>query len=121
MHNIQNYIDNCDSLFIPIVIRIRSIIKSTIPDIEEKLSYGVPFFYHHGPLCYINVRKKCIDLGFTKGYALSNKQGVLESKNRKQVPTISFYNESEIDELTIKEILFKAATLNEFKFYTKKG
>jgi len=81
MNTINNYIDKLTPEFVPIVIKLRSIIKHTLPQIIEKMSYNIPFYYHEGPLCHINVRKNYVDVGFTKGYALSNKHRLLNMKD----------------------------------------
>lgn len=78
------------------------------------------FIIYYGPMCYINVRKNYVDLGFTKGYSLINRLNVLDMKNRKQVASIKFYKEKDINEGFIKKNLIEAASINEFQAITKK-
>lgn len=110
---VDDYIDNSPEKFIPIITILQNIIMETLPNVIEKISYGIPFYYYREPLCYINVRNNCVDLGFSKGYKLSNKQGILESKNRKQVKSLSFTSVCDINKKLIKEILLEAALINE--------
>lgn len=119
MKSIDDYIDKSPTEYIPIIEILRKVILGTLPTIQEKISYGIPFYYHYGPLCYINPRKKVVDLGFSKGYALSNKQGVLESKNRSHVQTISFDSSANINTEVIREIILEAIMINEFRILTK--
>lgn len=120
MKTVSHYIDQMDAKLLPIVLKLRAIIKNGFPGIIERISYNIPFYYYNGPLCYINVRKNSVSLGFTKGYALSNKQGLLDMKGRKQVATLTFCTEDEIDENIIKEIILEAASINDFQLLTKK-
>lgn len=120
MKTINNYIDKVAPEFVSIVIKLRSIIKQSLPGITEKISYNIPFYYYEGPLCYINVRKNYVDLGFAKGFALSNKQGLLDMKDRKQVASLRYYLEENIDKTIIQELLIEAASVNELQSLTKK-
>lgn len=89
---------------------------------QEKLSYKIPFFYYHGALCYLNPTKEGVDIGFTKGYELSNTSGLLEAKGRKQVRTITFHSVAEVEENeeALRQLLNEAAILNEYHFRQKK-
>jgi uncharacterized protein YdhG (YjbR/CyaY superfamily) len=41
---------------------LRSIIRKTAPAAEEKISYGIPYYAHHGRLVYFNVWQAHIGL-----------------------------------------------------------
>lgn len=84
------------------------------PGITTKISYGLPFYYRKSWICYLNPLKKGgVEFAFTRGNELSNEQGLLESKGRKQVWSVSFNNPDEIPEKTIEEILQEAILLDE--------
>jgi hypothetical protein len=97
---------------------LRSWILDLGPHTQEKLSYKIPYFSFYGTLCYLNPHEEGIDLGFTKGYELTDDQKILESKGRKQVKTVTFYSVAELEENeeTIRHILNEAAILNEYRF-----
>jgi hypothetical protein len=97
---------------------LRSWILDLGPHTQEKLSYKIPYFSFYGTLCYLNPHEEGIDLGFTKGYELTDDQKILESKGRKQVKTVTFYSVAELEENeeTIRYILNEAAILNEYRF-----
>ena len=69
---------------------LRQVILQAAPYIEERLSYGVPYYYAHGGLCYLSVQRNLAYIGFVHGYALDDASGILETKGRKQVKSISF-------------------------------
>lgn len=100
---------------------LRSWILDLGPHTQEKISYKIPYFSFYGPLCYLNPNEDGVDLGFTKGYELSNEQGILEAKGRKHVKSITFYSTTDLEEQedTIRHILNEAAILNEYRFKRK--
>lgn len=97
-----------------IIKRLRKIILATDPEIEEKLTYGNPFYYYQGRLCYIKPRKELIDLGFCRGVDMVGDYKVLEKKGRAEVATISYKEAADIKEEELKEILKEAIMMNEF-------
>lgn len=73
----------------------RGIILNKIPQIHEKLIYGIPFFYLQKRIFYLTPKINGIDLGFYEGFLLS-KHSILEVKDRSQVRTIFFGGNGEI-------------------------
>src|SRR5687768_3495016 len=109
-----------------ISVMLRSIILNCDPRIQEKLSYGVPYFFHHRRICFIwpnslipfgynakEIRSTKVTLGLCYGNMLSNDQGMLHLGNRKQVATIGFSSASEIKDQLIQEIILEAVLLDD--------
>lgn len=88
----------------PLVSALKDIIYDTIPDVKEKLSWNVPFFYKNRTICFIwpgsvpwgKKTYKGVQLGFAKGY-LMKPNDFLEMGNRKQIYTKTFYSLAEIE------------------------
>jgi hypothetical protein len=108
-----------------IVNRLRSLILETDPRIQEKLSYGVPYFFRHRRICFlwpasaipyesgkVKERTSKVDFGFCYGNQLSNEQGLLLAEGRKQVYVIRLSSFSEIDEQAFQEIIQEAVLLD---------
>ena len=97
---------------------LRSWILDLGPHTQEKISYKKPYFSFYGTMCFLNPHAEGVDLGFTKGYELSDEQKILESKGRKQVKTITFHSVAELEETdeAIRHVLNEAAILNEYRF-----
>jgi hypothetical protein len=97
---------------------LRSWILDLGPHAQEKISYKKPYFSFYGTMCYLSSHDEGVDLGFTKGYEISDEQKILESKGRKQVKTITFHSVAELEENeeAIRHILNEAAILNEYRF-----
>lgn len=89
------------------------------PGITAKISFGIPFYYRNSRICYLNPLKNGgMELGFTRGNELSNEQGLLETKNRKQIRGISFLSVDDIPEAAVHEIINEALLLDEKKPYS---
>jgi hypothetical protein len=78
-----------------------------------KMRYGIPFYDHVKWVCYLSpTRDGGVEVGFTYGNRLSNVQGLLEVRGRKQVRSVTFYNLQEVPEKTLLEVLFEAVELS---------
>ena len=66
------------------------------------------------------VKPNKIELGFTRGNELSNEQGILLAKDRKQVRGIEFSDIESIDEQSVFEIINEAIILDESIPYRSK-
>ncbi|MEL6593493.1 MAG: DUF1801 domain-containing protein [Bacteroidota bacterium] len=90
-------------------------------ELEAKIRYKVPFYFRHSWICYLNpVKPEGIELVMLRGNELSNAQGLLEARGRKQVSGIIFTNVSEIQTDLIREILHEAIILDETVPYASK-
>jgi hypothetical protein len=104
---------------------IMTILRSWILDLGshtgENISNKIPHFSFFGQLCYLSPTSEGVDLGFAKGYELSDDSHLLESKGRKRVRSITFYSLAELEEREdgIRHILNEAAILNEYQFKIK--
>lgn len=110
------------------VSRLRTLILETDPRLQEKLSYGVPYFYHNRRICFLwpaslvppcNKPKHQVTLGLCYGTLLSDEQGLLDKGNRKQVCTIGFSSLKEISDQVIREIILEAVLVDD-QFKKKK-
>jgi hypothetical protein len=104
---------------------VMTILRSWILDLgrstEEKISNKIPYFSFFGPMCYLNPTDDGVELGFTKGYELSDDDHLLEAKGRKMVRSITFDSLTSLEEQedTIRRLLNEAAILNEYRFKRK--
>ncbi|MFZ4057924.1 MAG: DUF1801 domain-containing protein [Ferruginibacter sp.] len=103
------YIDELDENLQSIVIAVRKCILKTVPEIEERFSYKIPFYHYYGMFCYINPKKSSIDLGFCRGQDLLEAFPELESKNRKIVATVTIRSTKDVQQLNIAAMVSTAA------------
>ncbi len=122
MNSVQAYIAERTHSQAQIMSVLRSIILDVGPHVEEKISYKVPFFYFHGPLCYLSPKFDGVYIGFVRGHELSNEQGLLEINDRKYIRSIHFHSLAELHEQSdaVRHILNEAALLNEYHQQQKK-
>ena len=113
--DVDSYIANADKEARSILKELRKIIKSTIPQVEEEILWGYPFYKYHGILAGITAYKKHVSFQIAdslqsedrktleeKGYTLGEKR--IQIKFDQDVPTTA-----------IKQILKAQAKMNEAK------
>ena len=94
----------------------------TFPGITSKIRYKIPFYYCRSWICYLNpVKGNQVELAFIRGIELSNEQGLLEFRGRKQVAGIVLRSASSIKIPAITEIIQEAIMLDEQVPYRSKG
>ena len=79
-----------------IMLYVRSVILKTKPEVQEHLSYGIPFYsIKKKPMLYINVLKHTdfVDVAFVNGIKFKDDFPELKDYNtRKQVRSIQLKN-----------------------------
>jgi hypothetical protein len=96
-----------------IMLHLHNLLIS-FPEVTSKIAYKIPFYYRKSWICYLNPEKGGgIELGFTRGKELSNIQGLLEPKGRKQVAGITISSVDAIPEGALVEIINEAIILDE--------
>ena len=95
---------------------IRKIIKSTIPEAEEIIWYGVPFYKYHGELAGFAAYKNHISFGFGAEVLQSKDREMLEKEGYKTGKgTMQIKYDQEMPTTAIKKILKTKAKMNEAK------
>ncbi len=83
------------------------------PNVKAKIRFKIPFYYRKSWVCYLNPKKNgAIEFAFTRGNELSNHQGILEAKGRKQVRSIEIFDVANIP-LGLTEIVQESLLLDE--------
>ena len=109
MKPVDNYYFSQPEPFQSIMLYVRSVILKTLPEVEERYSYRIPF-YNIGkkPMLYINVLKgtNFVDVAFVQGILLEKDFPILmDNNNRKQVRSIQVKSLEKFDELEFVELL----------------
>ena len=89
-------------------------------NLEAMLKYKIPFYYCKSWICYLNPGNDHIEVAFPRGNELSNEQGLLNSKGRKQVMGVEFKTLDEIPRKIVSEIIHEAVLLDETTPYKSK-
>jgi hypothetical protein len=88
-------------------------ILSIIPNVQEKLSFKIPFYHYQGMFCYLNEVKEGINLGLCRGKDLIDVLPQLEQGKRLMVASVIISNKKEIRSKQIEEVLLTAANWQE--------
>ncbi|MCF8272427.1 MAG: DUF1801 domain-containing protein [Flavobacteriaceae bacterium] len=115
MKPVEAYFLNQKEPYQSIMLYVRSIILNSLPQVEERYSYKIPF-YNIGkkPMLYLNVLKgtNYVDVAFVQGILLEKKFPILKNKNkRKQVRSIQLKNIEDLDHNYFVELLYEASKL----------
>jgi hypothetical protein len=117
---VEQYFLNQKEPYQSIMLYVRDVILQTLPEVEEKYSYKIPF-YNIGkkPMIYLNILKgkDYVDVAFVQGILLEKDFPVLKNDNkRKQVRSIQLKTLEDLDHDNFVELLHAASkSLNESK------
>ena len=105
-----------------IVEKLRKLVFYCLPDAREKLSFNVPYYYHHRDFCFIwpaSVtwgKKKTYEgvrFGFAYGNQIADETGYLEKGGRKQIYWKDFTSIKEIDVEILQAYIYEAIYIDE--------
>ncbi|MCK5638103.1 MAG: DUF1801 domain-containing protein [Flavobacteriaceae bacterium] len=115
MNPVEQYFINQKEPYQSIMLYVRSVILKTLPKIEEKYNYKIPFYHHNKkPMCYLNVLKgtNYVDVAFVQGIFLQDKFPQLKDyNNRQQVRSIKVKKIEDFDEFIFIDLLKEATYL----------
>ena len=119
MNPAENYILHQDETFRSILMYLQAVIEKTIPDLELKYKYKIPFYYLEGrPFCYLNQSKDYVDLGFWNAAHLTVHLDHMISDGRKVMRSLRYKNLEELNESILMEVLRDAYRVRGKKFWS---
>ncbi|MGC6422446.1 MAG: DUF1801 domain-containing protein [Flavobacteriaceae bacterium] len=90
-------------------------------NLSEKISFNLPFYYGTSWICYLKPTKKgTVEFSFVRGNELSNDDGLLKSKGRKQVHSIEIEKVKDKPRKNLNKIIHEAILLDQVKPYSVK-
>ena len=96
-------------------------LMTSIEGVTVRMRYRLPFYYMRSWICYLKPDQQgCVEFAFTRGNELSNQSGILESKGRKQVYSVTFSRVDEIPDEALWETIQEAVLLDESVRYAPK-
>lgn len=104
-----------------IVERLRELVFECMPEVEERLSFNVPFYRRYAAICFIwpgavpwgSKTWPGVEFGFNYGNLLSDPGAYLEKGNRKQVYSVRFHTITEIKEDLLRDLIYEAYEMDE--------
>jgi uncharacterized protein YdhG (YjbR/CyaY superfamily) len=64
--DVDDYIAHADAAARPHLEELRALVRSAIPAAEEGISWGVPFYKHHGPVGGFAAYKRHVSFGLNE-------------------------------------------------------
>jgi hypothetical protein len=95
---------------------LREIIFETVPDVEEQMKWGSPFYSKNGFLCYLNFEKKTkkVVLGLIEGSSIIDKYKLF-SHDTQHIKKIYFTSVDAISVNKVKYYLAQGVKINRTK------
>lgn len=113
MKPVDEYFINQKEPHQSIMLYVRSVILNTLPEVEERFSYRIPFYNcHKKPMLYLNVLKgkDYVDVCFVQGILFEKQFPILKNdNNRKQVRSIQLKTLEDLDQDNFIELLHAAS------------
>ena len=114
MNPAENYIIKQPEPYRDILLYLQVLVERTIPELELKYKYKIPFYYLNGkPFCYFNAshKKQFVDVGFCKGNQIEIHKEYLVAEKRKKMTSLRYTNLEEVDAQILIEVLKDAKKL----------
>lgn len=119
MNPAEEYILKQSEPFKSILFHLQVVVETTLPEVELLFKWRVPFYYvAKSPICYLNVTKGYVDIGFWAAQYFTKHQEKLESDKRKYVKSLRYRTLEEIDDKVLIETIEQAYTFRNKKFIT---
>lgn len=98
-----------------IMLYVRGVILNTLPEVEERYSYHIPFYnIEKKPMVYLNVLKgtNFVDVAFVQGILLEKEFPLLRNNNnRQQVRSLQLKTIEDLDHENFVDLLYEASKL----------
>lgn len=99
-----------------LLLRLRQLLFAASPKMREKMRYNAPFYDCPRWFCYTNPLKTGgVEVCFLRGDELSNEQGLLDARNRRNVCGVTIQDLADLaqKEDALLEIIQEAILLEE--------
>lgn len=115
--SIEDFIESQELVISALLYQLRETILNAHPKMTERFMFNTAMFGIKKELCYFVVlnKNKGVEVGFHRGFQMSNEQGLLEAKKRKFIHgvTLKDLDDFKNKEASFKEILQEAIILDE--------
>lgn len=115
--SIEDFIESQEPVISALLLHLRDSILNAHPKMKERFLFNTAMFGVKNELCYFVVLNKNagIEVGFHRGFQMSNEQELLEAKKRKFIHGVTFKDLEDFrnKEASFKEILQEAIILDE--------
>jgi hypothetical protein len=120
MTEVEDYIYSFEQSQREVMLYLHRLLSEEL-DLTAKIRYKIPFYYRKSWICYLNpIKEKSIEFAFVRGNELSNTQGLLNNKGRKQVYSLELTDMASLPTKEINELIQEAIILDDTVPYASK-
>ena len=122
MNPAEEYILSRKEPYRSILLHIKAVIDSTIPNAVMKYKWSIPCFYvGKHPICYLNAsyKGKYVDIAFWNSAHLTKHIELMHSERRKVVKSFRYKSLEEINDAILIDVLKEASSLKQKGFYKR--
>lgn len=122
MNPAEEYILNQPEPYRSMLLHVKAVIESVIPDVAMKYKWRIPCFYAgKKPICYLNASHKgsFVDVAFWNSAHLTKHLEHMYTEKRKVVKSLRYSSLEAIDDGILSEVLQEAYSRKDDGFYTK--
>lgn len=94
-----------------IVVALRRLVLAAVPDAVEVVKWAQPVYENNGPFCYLKAFPRYVNLGFWRGAALPDPDGLIRSGGEK-MGHVRIASLDDIAERPLRQLVREAAALN---------
>jgi uncharacterized protein len=115
------YIANAAAEARPILEALRAIITAAVPDVEESISWGVPFYRYHGALGGYAAYKQHVSFGCDSALPEADRQALEAAGYATAKKTVKIAFGEPVPEAAIRRIVEAQARTNEARGRSSAG
>ena len=119
--DVEDYIEHSAPEARPVLEALRSIIKSTVPEAEESISWGVPFYRYKGALAGFATYKNHVAFGCAAALPAEHREALEEKGYKTGSKTVQIKFTQKVPVTGIKQILKAQVKMNEAIIAVKKS
>ena len=119
--DLQDYIEHSAPEARLVLEALRGLIKSTVPEAEESISWGVPFYRYKGALAGLATYKNHVAFGGAAALPEEHREALEEKGYKTGNKTVQIKFAQKVPATQIKQILKAQAKLNEANIAVKKS
>jgi uncharacterized protein YdhG (YjbR/CyaY superfamily) len=121
VEDVDSYIAQAAAEARPILEQLRAIIRSAVPDVEETISWGVPFYRRHGAIGGCAAYKKHVSFGSDSELQASDRDALEEAGYKTGNKTVSIAFGQKVPAAAIRQIVEAQARMNEARGRSSAG
>lgn len=122
MNPAEEYILSRDEPYRSILLHLKALIETVIPEVDMKYKWGIPCFYAgKQPICYLNAsyKGKFVDIAFWNSAYLTKHIELMVSQDRKVVKSLRYSTLEKINDTILIDVLEESYALRTKGFYKK--